>query len=311
MKITDINSRLDRMCVLSFTQVSPWFELAEKLGKAMPVQIYRGENGTFILGYVSKEGLTGSLASTVRANENVQEKKHYYTIAEKLGSTEHEALISEIMKVPSVVSTGSYLLGRELYVTFRFHSSRSLDINSILLRMHGIRQRVRVAFYGPSFGLSEILKVINERVPLSVLRYSIVLASAEQYNQEVMSGGFEVLAEVESRQATDENVKLVMYPEKEIAGDYVVISGQDRIYERVTSQKFLEEARKKADDSRIPRVSVILRIKGRRLEITTFLPADEANSYLSVLYSLPSMGENDGILVDLFSRFDPGMFDWL
>ena len=89
------------------------------------------------------------------------------------------------------------------------------------------------------------------------------------------------------------------------------ISRTDNIYETYVSEKSLVEGRKRGNEARIPRIAFFLTIEDGRLMDTTFVPAAEADEYISIMMSMFLDDHSPHPLFEYYSVLDDEAWNWL
>ncbi len=311
MLIRDADRKLDMMCTVALTQDSPWFGLSSRSGTVIPGYLYHEDDSTYLQMYIQKESFSKGLQNAIKTHSSVIEKNTYYIVSEKLSDEKQMANLSEIFKIPSVITTNSYLFGRELFISFRFHSLFNDDVNRALATVTSSELETRIAYLGPSPGLTSLLESVNEDTPVSVVRYSLPIPKDNEVVRMALDKDREGLAELDPRKQTPDQARLILYSNSRIDQGITKISHDDMVYETSIHERFLVEGARLGNESRIPRIAFFIRLRGDRLEDTTFIPTVEADEYVSVFFSIKPDQRGRLPTLELYSRLEHGMWDWL
>lgn len=311
MLIREVDRKLDMMCTIAITQDTPWFGLTSGSGSVIPGYLYREDEHTFLQMYISKTSLSKGLQTAIRTHGSVVEKKSYYTVSEKISDVKQMTYLAEIMKVPSVITTNSYLLGKELFITFRFHSIFNSRVNRALSAISGSEVESRIDYFGPSPGITRLLENFNADNPVSVVRYTVDLPGSSEIVERALKRDREGIAELDPRNQTMDTSRLILYSNSRIGEGMTPVSHDDMIYESEIHERFIVESTKLGNEFRIPRIAFFVRIRGNRLEDTTFIPTVEADEYLKVLFSIQSEDDSRSPELELYSPFNSDMWKWL
>ncbi|MCL4328967.1 MAG: hypothetical protein M1151_07175 [Candidatus Thermoplasmatota archaeon] len=312
--ISEVDRKLDKMCVLALHQESPWFRMASRMEKPAPAYIFSESDKTMLQIDYPRDQLRKQDISAIMANPAGMEKRTYLTITERINNVKHFSIVSEIMDLPSVVATNSYLSGQELFVSFRFHRSVQDDLEVHLATLFGINGRARIAYMGKSPGIVSMLDRLNAETPISIVQVSLDLSSENTSDHPMLTAagsGAEILGEADLRNSADGGARTIIYSKQRLGIPFPTLSEEDFIYESRTNIATFMEGRRMGNEARIPRLAVFLRVLKDRLVETTFIPTTEAGDYISQLFHMMSTRKKSQLRLEVFSPLQKGAWTWL
>ncbi len=284
MKISEVHEKLDRRCVIAIRQHTGIFELLARMDQRIPAYTFTEDEKTFIQIFFPKSGKPAQSMNPILSRKDLVEKRSYYSITERINNVEGMKVIGNLLEAPSVALNDAYLLKDELYLDFRFHRSKLHEINDILAGVIGKNQNFRIVNLTHSRSLMERMNSMHRQAPLAVVRYSMNFSADSTLMKYMADNHLDAVAEIEGRAVTDEGIKVLLYTSKPVVAEGVTpISIEDNIYESYVNEKALVEGRKRGNDARIPRIAFFLTIEEGRLFDTTFVPAAEAEEYVSIM----------------------------
>ena len=284
MKISEVHEKLDRRCVIAIRQHTGIFGLLARMDQRIPAYTFTEDEKTFIQIFFPKSGKPAQSMNPILSRKDLVEKRSYYSITERINNVEGMKVIGNLLEAPSVALNDAYLLKDELYMDFRFHRSKLHEINDILSGVIGKNQNFRIVNLTQSRSLMERMNSMHRQAPLAVVRYSMNFPDDSTLMKYMADNHPDAVAEIEGRAVTDEGIKVLLYTSKPVVAEGVVpISVEDNIYESYVYEKALVEGRKRGNDARIPRIAFFLNIENGRLFDTTFVPAAEADEYVSIM----------------------------
>ena len=312
MKISEVHAKLDRRCVIAIRQHSGIFELLARMDQRMPAYTFTEEDRTFIQLFFQKSVKPAQSMNPLLSRKDLVEKRSYYSITERINNVEGMKIIGNILEAPSVTLNDAYLLGDELYLDFRFHGSRLHEINDIFSGVIGKNHNFRIVKLTHSRTLRDRLQEMHSQTPLAVVRYSVPIPLDNPLMKYMAENHRDVVAEIEGRSVTDEGIKILLYTSKPVEhGMAEVISGEDNVYETHVYEKSLVEGRKRGNDARIPRIAFFLTLEGDRLFDKTFVPAAEADEYISIMMNSLMVDHGTHPLLEYYSELDEEVWEWL
>jgi hypothetical protein len=89
------------------------------------------------------------------------------------------------------------------------------------------------------------------------------------------------------------------------------ISAKDNIYESYVNEKAFVEGRKRGNEARIPRIAFYLTIEDGRLFDTTFVPAAEADEYVSIMMNTLNSDHATHPLLEYYSELDDEVWEYI
>jgi hypothetical protein len=312
MKISEVHEKLDRRCVIAIRQHTGIFGLLARMDQRIPAYTFTEDEKTFIQLFFPKSGKPTQSMNPILSRKDLVEKRSYYSITERINNFEGMKVIGNLLEAPSVALNDAYLLRDELYLDFRFHRSKLHEINDILAGVIGKNQNFRIVNLTHSRSLMERMNSMHRQAPLAVVRYSMNFPDNSTLMKYMADNHPDAVAEIEGRAVTDEGIKVLLYTSKPVVAEGVTpISIEDNIYESYVNEKALVEGRKRGNDARIPRIAFFLTIEEGRLFDTTFVPAAEAEEYVSIMMNSMIVDHGTHPLLEYYSELDEDVWGWL
>ena len=312
MKISEVHAKLDRRCVIAIRQHTGIFELLARMDQRIPAYTFTEDEKTFIQLFFPKSGKPAQSMNPILSRKDLVEKRSYYSITERINNVEGMKVIGNLLEAPSVALNDAYLLKDELYMDFRFHRSKLHEINDILSGVIGKNHNFRIVSLTHSSSLMERMNSMHRQSPLAVVRYSMNFPDDSTLMKYMADNHPDAVAEIEGRAVTDEGIKVLLYTSKPVVAEGVVpISVEDNIYESYVYEKALVEGRKRGNYARIPRIAFFLNIENGRLFDTTFVPAAEADEYVSIMMNSLMVDHGTHPLLEYYSDLDNEVWEWM
>lgn len=178
--------------------------------------------------------------------------------------------------------------------------------------MIGKNQNFRIVKLTYSSTLRDRLESMNSQTPLAVLRYSMNFPTDNALMKYMADRHPGAIAEIEGRTVTDEGIKILLYTSNPVDAEGVTpISVEDDVYVSYVYEKALVEGRRIGNDARIPRISFLLTIEDGRLYDTTFVPAAEADEYVSIMMNMLKLDHAAHPLLEYYSELDDEVWEWI
>ena len=312
MKIGEVHGKLDRRCVIAIRQHSGIFELLARMDQRIPAYTFTEEDRTYIQLFFPKSGKPNQILAPILSRKDLVEKRSYYSISERINNIQGMKVIGDLLEAPSLALNDAYLLKDELYIDFRFHGNRLHEINDILSEVIGKNQNFRIVKLAHSRTFRDRMQEMHSQTPLAVVRYSIPIPLDNPFMKYMAENHADAVAEIEGRSVTDEGIKILLYTSKPVEhGMAEVISQEDNVYETYVYEKSLVEGRRRGNEAKIPRIAFFLNIENGRLYDTTFVPAAEADEYVSIMMNSMMADHGTHPLLEYYSEMDEEVWEWL
>ena len=312
MKISEVHEKLDRRCVIAIRQHTGIFGLLARMDQRIPAYTFTEDEKTFIQIFFPKSGKPAQSMNPILSRKDLVEKSSYYAITERINNVEGMKIIGKLLEAPSVALNDAYLLKDELYLDFRFHGNRLHVINDILSGVIGKNQSFRIVQLTQARSLRDRMEAMHSQTPLAVVRYSIPIPLDNPLMGYMAENHPDAVAEIEGRSINDEGIKILLYTSKPMeSGRAEVISSEDNVYETYVYEKSLVEGRKRGNEARIPRIAFFLTLEGDRLYDTTFVPAAEADEYVSIMMNSLMLDHDTHPLLEYYSELDEEVWGWI
>lgn len=305
MKISEIHSRLNRRCIIAIRQHKGIFSVLSRLERVTPVFIFNEGNVTYIRLFFLKNEISNSAISPILSRKDLVENRSFYSITESVENDEQTSIITKLLEAPSVALNNTYLLRDELFIDFRFHEDKLHEINDILAEVMGKLKDFRIVSMTHSLSLRRRMDEIRQQTPLSVVKYTLRTPEDNTILKYIKSIDPESVAEIQGSILSDKGVKVILYTTRPIKHPGVkVVSEEDLVYEAFVKEKTLEDGMKLGNNAGIPRLAFFLTVENGIPCDTTFVPAAEADEYISIMMSSLMSDHETHPLLQFFSSLD-------
>ncbi len=310
MLMKDCERKLNRLCTISITQESKWYEMLSRVPGTIQSRVYAKPDGVILQMFFLKNLLPQKFLPTLLANKNAIEKKDAVSITEPINNPDQITLIKDILNIPSAMISECYLLGNELNISFRFHSSVLEDVNRILDSRSMTESDSRMVYLGPSPGTVSIMNGINATTPLTVIRFTL-RQPAILSDELVMADILGTQAEAQARMLLSEEVKLILYSDKELKWANP-ISTEELVYEAHNADSpFMHEIEVRCYKAMIPLLLLFGRITKQGLEMTTLIPSVESSEFLNLFREVSREFKGERPVLELYQSLTPDVWEWL
>ena len=312
LKISDAYSRLDRRCVIAIILRGGIFDLMVRMEETIPAYVFSDSDSTYLQLFFQKGISRTSTINSILSRKDLVEKRSYFSLTEKLESRKRIHIINELNRIPSVTISNTYVLKNELFIDFRFHHSKLLQVNAMLSNFIGKQPDFRIVTMSISATLREKLETIHSQTKLSIARFSTALPQGNEIVSYIGNNHLDAVAEIDGRVLSEKGVKVILYTEKPVEVPGIgVISKVDNIYEFYGRQDPLIEARRLGNEAKIPRAAFFMTIENNRLHDITFIPTSEADEFLEIMMHLRTSGGQGPPVLEYYSELNPDLWNWL
>ncbi|MEM0312770.1 MAG: hypothetical protein QXM60_05615 [Thermoplasmatales archaeon] len=173
--IKENNLRLDYELNFSFP-MSDFISPILSHGEPVPVNLYLRDEEAWIDLFIKSpvnakdiplvESLTPIYLDSVTA------------VSERVGVSGFLDLYRSLVSIPSVVPGGFYILDKRAHVSLRFYSGDRGAVYSIMHSAIVKLEGILIEYMGPSRGIISTLNAINNRIPLSIVKYTFQSSSS-------------------------------------------------------------------------------------------------------------------------------------
>ncbi|MGC8514859.1 MAG: hypothetical protein ACP5OC_01835 [Thermoplasmata archaeon] len=312
MRISIADGKLDTQCVLAIRLRSEIFDLLSRTEERFQAYIFTESTGLYLQLFFHKTGKSNTVISPILSRSDVIQKRMYYTIAERIKNQENMKIITNLLETPSVALNDTYMIKNELFIDFRFSSSKMHEIHEILSGYVGISSDFRIVSLTASRPMRARMEDLNRYVSLSVVKYSLNAPTDDPLVSKLNMLSEETVGEIVGVSIYADGLKVLVFSTTSLAEKgFTVISQKDNIYEAYFKVQKLMEMRKQMGEARIPRFQVFLSIMDGRLYVTTFVPTPEAEEYISILFR-SLMGEPESkAALEYYSGLSDSLWDWI
>lgn len=282
------------------------------MDRRIPAYAFEEGEGTYLQLSILKSDRTDSAITPILSRKDIVEKRSYYSITERVDSIDGMKSIAKLLEMPSVAINNTYLQGGELFVDFRFHSSKLHDINEVIIEAAELNSDFRIVKMAHSRSLREKMEEISNQMPLSVVTFSMPVPESNPFYKLMNSEHTDAVAEVEDRILFKAGTKTILYTSKPFNfSGTVVISENNNIYETYLADKNGLEGRRQGNKAGIPRVNIFLSLNSGKLFITMFVPAAEASEFVALTMSALRANRNVDIVLEYSSELNEEVWNWL
>jgi len=312
MRISNADGKLDRQCILAIRLRSEIFDLLSRTNEKFQTYIFTESSNIYLQLFFHKTGKSSAAITPILSRKDVLQKRMYYTLAERIENQENMKIITNLLEAPSVAFSDTYIIKNELFIDFRFSSSRLSDIHGILAGFMGISPDFRIVSLNASRPMKARMEDLNRYVPLSVVKYSLKAPTDDPLVSNLNMLSEETVGETTGASVYPEGLKVLVFSTTSLAEKgFKVISQKDNIYEAFFNIPRIMGMRKEMEEARIPRFQLFLGLNGGRLYITTFVPTPEADEYLSILFRSLIQEPESKAALEYYSGLSESVWDWI
>lgn len=287
MLVRDVEKKLDMRIVLKLRQETDFFRDTASLGRTLPVYIYNNEATTWMSTYFPKDEKSPKIDLLTRKFEAIK-KEGSYVVDTRINNVKDLAIIDKLMDVPSFVINRSDMGDGFLNVYARFHSSRMDSVSQLLADYTSDADNARVAWLGPSPGITTITDWIHDEYPLSLVTYKVSTDSDDESFRR-LSEVQGLIGEVRNSRNRKGKISTVLYTERPLEEGIpgvLPVSSSDCIYQFEFFNSFHSMIREKANREHIMRSRFFLKHSTDAIELNVFLPRASVYEYTSILYGI-------------------------
>lgn len=288
MNIGDIESKLDRRLVLSMKQDSELVNFSRNFDLPVPVSVFGDGEKMYMDSFLPKNMALDQHLKFMIQKLQIVERKESYVIRSRINNVKNLKLISRLFDATSVVPNRVDIEGGQMHYYMRFHHSFQDEISDLLAQYIEDPEITQIRYLGQSDGLMATLSRVNTQYPISLMSYDIVIdAETRKTLGHVTEGS---IAELKNTGGLENGFQGILYTD-----DMIPENGHqtdslkklvefDNIYSIAIRNDFLGALRKKIIEEPIVRLSIILRLMGNRINITTALPTIQTDEYCQYIF---------------------------
>lgn len=307
-----MNSKLDGRCVIAIVGKTGVINILSRIEEGIPGYIYTEDEALFLQLFFAKNTKTSSALSSILSRSDVVSKGGYNIITEKVKESDIVRSISKLISSPSIAMNDTYAYRGELYLDFRFHSSRITIVNELLSELMHKMEGFRLVRLAGSRTLKERIEEMKTMADISIIQYSLPLEILDAFGNYMRKDHPDAVAEVEGRSYSIGAVKMLLYTNKKVTYDGVeIISEKDYIYQYNSKEGEIIEGRNIGIESKIPRIAQYITLKDNRLVFTSFVPSAVSMDYVSLLLSSKIGKNNLTPILNYYADVDQEIWNWL
>ena len=312
MRISTADGKLDKQCILAIRLRSEIFDLLSRTDERFQAYIFTESTDLYLQLFFQKTSKSSTVISPILSRREVIQKRMYYTIAERIKKQENMKIITDLLDAPSVALNNTYMIGNELFIDFRFSSSKMPEIHEILSGLVGISPDFRIVRMTACRPMRARMEDLNRYFPLSIVKYSLIAPTDDPLVSTLNRLSEETVGEIVGASIYADGLKVIIFSTTSLAENgFIVISQKDNIYEAYFKVPKLMGMRMQMGEARIPRFQVFLSIMEGRLYVTSFVPSSEAEEYISILFR-SLMGEPESkAALEYYSGLSDSVWDWI
>ena len=258
MLVKDVDKKLDMRLVLRLRQNSELFNALLDLKVKMPVFIFPKNDEVWMATYFSKN-IVNSKIGILLKRFNAVELEDSFIIDSRINNVKDLAVIDKLMNIPSFIVNRSDMSSGYMNVYARFHSSHLEDVSNLLAEYTMDTENARVEWLGPSRGILQVMDLINQEYPVSLITYIIPMNGEESPLRSLDS---ESILEVSNNLTKEGGFSSILYCDRplqeKIAGVYP-ISEEHGIYSMTLFNQYLKDVRDKSNEQHIMRIRFFLK----------------------------------------------------
>ena len=276
MIIEEINKRLDRQVVFSFSYDSPALKFSREHGIDMIVRIRITKTG----GYAIMNMENGYTVDEEDFKElDKYEFKHTddaIMLKGDLTGTRFLKAFMELNQIPSVVVDGIVVHDGYSYVYLRFHSNDQSKVSAVLKNSFMGFERYATQYLGPSTGVIDSFREISDITPLKYVEIGgSVPPSIMNITNDPVIKTLGVSWTREMKYLLGEEIRAIYYDENSLLqeGSFVTkISNSQRIYETSFSNPLIEFFVKQSSENFTITMGMPQKLHGKDFTFSTVVP---------------------------------------
>jgi hypothetical protein len=313
MKIGDIEKKLDMKLKLV---------VKENIDILTMSKLHNINMGIFIKEDKQREGDYYLEAFIIKNSSNLKyreliesfwpvENDSFFMITRTLYNTKIVSLLKELWTVPSITFSEITVENGEIILRIRFHSLFKKQLSLILNKYLSIPEFIDDMLLVKSEGISLLMAKKNERVPLSIIQFSIPMdIHLEDYAYKMLmeKNG---IAEIVENPSHSSDFKVILFLNGHVSEKegFVCIAKEDNIYEIYEGNQFLNLVKEKADNQGIYRNNIMIKIKNGRIYSTSVLSTNRIMDYMKIVFaSSDSLYGKNIVRMENILKFDPEIY---
>lgn len=211
-------------------------------------------------------------------------------------------VFKDIMRIPSVVPGGFYLKEGWVYADFRFHHSSLQNVSGLIGKITVARNKIHLSKLSPSMGLSETLKRINSRIPIT--NVSFTYAPGPGYLPREVVGNHPVAEAKLYSSGMESEYDVILYSGK-VSGKSVTVDAHEGIHETKFTTSFMKSLMCAVRKEKIPVASLIGRFTEEEVVNHFFVPTFIADQLLETIFRVADETGLKGLKITEFVELDP------
>ncbi|MHB1439467.1 MAG: hypothetical protein ACYCSO_06490 [Cuniculiplasma sp.] len=306
MRWRDLDSKVATRCIISFSGNHPLFDYSYKHNLYAPVIIRKISNSIHMDLLINGDISVSDSADLLLRKFGTKEGNEFSVIRVQLKSFDENGILEQINEIPSVIMGYLYLKNGKLFADFRFHRSKSIEVQGLLIKGIESGKEIAIKYLSAVSGEISFLSQMNILTPLSMIIYSAPSIGDDPLEKCLsIDGG---IAQIEKKAGIKYRALIYLDSSPKEKDSLKAISEEEHIYEAEGNNPVFQEMRKLANDQVIFRASQFARVINGRMVISVFLPTYQVGELLKILAKIKvEMKEN--ILLHLVRPFQPDLFE--
>jgi len=175
--VQPIDKRLDMVLTVA-TPINSYILSTIVKDNAVPINVFMNHGEiqvTFFLDNISanERALFASFDPIIVGN--VME------ITERIDSAVIRSIAENSQLVPTLADGEVYVKGKNIFLSFRFHSSDLLNVGKLIRKIVSLNDQLEEIQMNKSKGIVEVLNQISKRIPLSAVTFSFTKSGIQQF----------------------------------------------------------------------------------------------------------------------------------
>lgn len=277
MIIEEINNRLDRLVVFSFSVDSPVLDFSLKHNVPMVVRVRVTRDGGYAIVNMDKQYPFDQDDLRDLEKFDIRQTRDAVMFRIELTGTKFLEGFKGLNGVPSVVVDGVVIQDGYCYVYFRFHSSDETKVTHALRSGFMDFDRYAIQYIGPSGGAIQSFMELSQITPLKYVEItSSVPPSFMNITNDPVILNLGVSWTREMKYLLGDEIRAVYYDEHTLLTDknsfVTEISQKDRIYETSFSNPIIEFFVKQASENFTITLGMPQKLHGKTFYFSTVVP---------------------------------------
>lgn len=312
MKITLFDKKLETKCTVSLKMAGGVFSILSRYSGRIPVSLLHANGINYVNLFVPQVESINRLPLSMIPLKQKDISDRYIRISLNADEYPEIDILKSIINLSSVLIEQVYLDNSEIFMDFRFHSSRARTITMFLKDAMDRSSNITIKYMGPSLPLTETFDLISLSEKIMVIQISTNLDSYSSYIQTIASQNENAIYIPELRGQESRRMRAMAFYEKPIEDKaFEEISSSDGVYQIFAWDRLMELNRGGSGTISVPCTSVFYRKRGNRMVDTTLISEPFAQKFVKNYMKISANIEGALPELEYYCPLAPEVWKWL